>query len=43
MASSVSATAKTLMGPILSYTSGEWHTFISGVKYGDFDGFAEPT
>ena len=31
------------MGPILSYTPDEWHTFISRIKYGDFDGLAERT
>jgi hypothetical protein len=30
-------------GPILSYTPDEWHAFISDVKYGDFDRFAERT
>jgi Domain of unknown function (DUF397) len=28
---------------VLSYTPDEWHAFISGVKHGDFDGFAEGT
>lgn len=29
------------MGPTLSYTTGEWHVFVGGVKYGDFDELAE--
>jgi predicted secreted Zn-dependent protease len=28
-------------GPILSYTSAEWHEFVAGVKNGDFDDLIE--
>ena len=24
-------------GPLIEYTSEEWHAFVSGVKKGDFD------
>jgi hypothetical protein len=24
-------------GPVLEYTPGEWHAFVSGIKNGDFD------
>jgi hypothetical protein len=26
-------------GPVLRFTSGEWHAFIGGVRNGEFDGF----
>jgi hypothetical protein len=24
-------------GPVLEYTSDEWHEFVAGIKKGDFD------
>jgi hypothetical protein len=27
-------------GPVLQFTSDEWHAFIGGVQNGEFDGFA---
>jgi hypothetical protein len=29
------------MGPILSYTTDEWHAFLADVKHGDFDELGE--
>lgn len=26
-------------GPVLRFTSGEWHAFLGGVHNGEFDGF----
>ena len=26
-------------GPFLSFTSGEWHAFLGGVRNGEFDSF----
>ena len=26
-------------GPVLSFTSDEWHAFLGGVRNGEFDGF----
>jgi len=26
-------------GPVLRFTSGEWHAFLGGVRDGEFDGF----
>jgi hypothetical protein len=26
-------------GPVLQFTSGEWHAFLGGVQNGEFDGF----
>lgn len=27
-------------GPVLRFTSQEWHAFLGGVRNGEFDGFA---
>jgi hypothetical protein len=24
-------------GPVLSYSRHEWHTFVEGIRHGDFD------
>jgi hypothetical protein len=29
-------------GPVLSFTSDEWHAFLGGVRKGEFDGFGRP-
>lgn len=29
--------SKTLQGPVLTYSRGEWEAFIEGVKHGEFD------
>jgi Domain of unknown function (DUF397) len=29
-------------GPVLSFTSDEWHAFLGGVRNGEFDGFGRP-
>ena len=26
-------------GPVLTFTSAEWHAFLGGVRNGEFDGF----
>lgn len=26
-------------GPVLTFTSDEWHAFLGGVRNGEFDGF----
>jgi Domain of unknown function (DUF397) len=28
-------------GPVLRFTSGEWHAFLGGVRNGEFDSFGE--
>ena len=26
-------------GPVLKFTSAEWHAFLGGIRHGEFDGF----
>jgi hypothetical protein len=28
-------------GPVLRFTSGEWHAFLGGVRNGEFDSFGK--
>jgi Domain of unknown function (DUF397) len=31
--------SKDAAGPVLAFTSGEWHAFLGGVRNGEFDRF----
>jgi hypothetical protein len=33
--------SKDVNGPVLRFTSGEWHAFIGGARNGEFDGFGK--
>lgn len=33
--------SKDTEGPVLRFTSGEWHAFLGGVRNGEFDSFGK--
>ena len=33
--------SKDTAGPVLQFTSGEWHAFLGGVRNGEFDSFGQ--